>query len=282
MGRSLVMDKELRTPVNPFGINTSPYGEVLAMAMQGSIDTYWHSGIEQAGNPSTNQDEPHVHTADCGHDASPKSRANGLRGRITTFIDELRDASTARTNPKPASRAQAFHTRREIENKLRFAYQLDPAHYANYNTYHFFLTEPELGTRPQLTPQAAQLADKTIRHCLARKDDPRPALTAAAAAGNLLELMFNDRAAGNSRYSTSVMREYLGLMDQCLARYDQISTSWDTSGQWELLSPVRLLEMKERHTFVLKIRDFSEQTILRLEGREQPAVPTAPGPLSPN
>lgn len=274
MGRSLMADKDLRVPVNPFGINSSPYGEVLAMAMQGSIDTYWHSGIEQTGSHDSGQ--PHVHTADCGHDVSPSAKGTGLRGRLTAFLDELGEASAARTNPKPASRAQVFHTRREIEDKLRFAYQLDPAHYANYNTYHFFLTEPELGTRPKLTPQAAGLADKTIRYCLARNDDPRPALTAAAAAGNLLELMFNDRAAGHARYSTSVMREYLQLMDQCIARHQLISGQWTTNGQWEELSPMRRLEAQDRLSFTLKIREVAERTILRLERQEQPGTPPAP------
>ncbi|RYD31624.1 MAG: hypothetical protein EOP87_14365, partial [Verrucomicrobiaceae bacterium] len=268
LGKSLMEDKDLRVPVNPFGINSSPYGEVLAMAMQGSIDTYWHSGIEQAGTSSQDHDHPHQHTAECGHDLSPRNQATGLRGRMSGFLEGLAEASAERTNPRPASRAQIFNTRRKIEDKLRFAYQLDPAHYANYNTYHFFLTEPELGTRPQLTPQAAGLADKTIRYCLGKNDDPRPTLTAAAAAGNLLELMFTDRAAGKSRFSTRVMREYLQLMDQCIARYRLISGQWAATGQWELLSPMRRLEAENRLTFTLKVRDAAENTILRLEREE--------------
>ncbi|WAC21572.1 hypothetical protein OVA24_09265 [Luteolibacter sp. SL250] len=282
MAKSLTADKELKAPVNPFGINSSPYGEVLAMAMQGTIDTYWHSGVEQATHGSDDHGTPHVHTADCGHDITPPIPATGLRGGMTSLLDELAEASEARTNPKPASRAQTFNTRREIEDKLRFAYKLDPAHYANYNTYHFFLTEPELGTRPKLTPQAAGLADKTIRYCLARTDDPRPALTAAAAAGNLLELMFNDRTAGNARYSTSVMREYLHLMDQCIERHRLISGQWAAAGQWDLLSPMRRMEAQDRLSFTLKVRNASEQTITRLEQQEQPVAPSAPTPPSAN
>lgn len=264
-------DKSLITPVNPFGINTSPYGEVLAMAMQGSIDTYWHSGIEEATS--------HSHGEHQTDDHSHPNEASGIRGQLLTFLDGLAEASTKRTNPKPASRAQTFNTRRKIEDKLRFAYQLDPAHYANYNSYHFFLTQPELGTRPQLTPQAAGLADKTIRYCLEKNDDPRPALTAAAAAGNLLELMFNDRAVGNAHFSTSVMRDYLGLMDQCIGRHRQISGQWKATGQWDLISPQRKQEAEDRLTFTLKIRDAAESTILRLE-QGQPA--TTPRPASPS
>lgn len=243
------------------------------MAMQGSIDTYWHSGIEDAEAPSGDQGHHHQHTDQCEHGQSRTNEATGFRGRMLGFLESLAEASVKRTNPKPASRAQTFNTRRKIEDKLRFAYQLDPGHYANYNTYHFFLTEPEMGTRPLLTPQATGLADKTIRHCLARNDDPRPALTAAAAAGNLLELMFNDRSAGNSHFSTAVMREYLGLMDQCVARYHLISSQWEQTGQWELLSPQRKQEATERLAFTMKVRNTAESTILRLEKQEPPGTP---------
>lgn len=247
------------------------------MAMQGPIDTFWHEGIEQAG-AATAPSEPseHDHHHDHDHDRSNTAEPAGLRKRIFRFLDELAAASTARTNPKPASNAQKFNTRRQIENKLRFAYQLDPSHYANYNAYHFFLTEPELGTRPQLTPQAAGLADRTIRYCLSRTDDPRPALTAAAATENLLELMFNDRAAGGHKFPTSTMREYLQLLDHCISRYQALDAQWTTSGQWNLLSPQRQLEARERLNFTVKVRDAAEGTIVRLESQESTTSGSSP------
>jgi len=277
MGRSLATDKELRVPVNPFGINSSPYGEVLAMAMQGSIDTYWHSGIEQSASADGHDhDHDHDHDHEHSHEHPEPAKPAGLRGHVLALLEGLEKASAERTNPKPPSNAQKFNIRRQIEDKLRFAYDLDPAHYGNYNSYHFFLTEPELGTRPQLTPQAAKLADKTIRYCLEKYDDPRPALTAAAASSNLLELMFNDRAAGGMRFTTPVMREYLQLMDHSIQRYRHISSIWKTAGQWDLLSPQRQLEAEERLTFTLKVRDAAEGTIRRLEQEERAPVPLLP------
>ena len=47
-GRPLTGNPELNAPLNPLGINGSPYGEVFAMAMQGPIDTYFH-GAQNGG-----------------------------------------------------------------------------------------------------------------------------------------------------------------------------------------------------------------------------------------
>jgi hypothetical protein len=175
---------------------------------------------------------------------------------------------TERTNPRGASKAHKFYLRREIENKLRFAYNLDPGHYGNYNAYHFFLTEPELGTRPELTPHAAKLAQDTINYCLNQRNDPRQALTAAAAAGNVIELMFNDRHVNpdKPRFTTRQMKDVLKVMDQSIGLYAHLANEWADNGLWANLSELRLAETQERFNFVLKIRDSQEQAIRRLEG----------------
>ena len=261
---SLAADTSLDAPVNPFGINTSPYGEVLAMAMQGPIDTYWHKGMEDTGPATQDPHGDHAGHDYAAHKAPP--RPPGVLG----FLESLSEAVNRRTNPKPASKAQEFTARRQIENKLRFAYELDPAHYANYNTYHFFLTEPQLGTRPELTPGAAKLAERTINYCLTRTDDPRPALTAAAATENMLDLMFKDRLNPESRFTTGDMRGCLVLLDQCLARYQAIAAHWEATGNWSLLSPQRRSECQERFYFIKKVRESAETTIVRFERNASP------------
>lgn len=274
VGRSMASNPEMRTPLNPFGINTSPYGEVFAMAMQGPIDVYWHS--TERKSHSNHDHDTHPDGSQAQNDTHPAPSAPGFRDRARDFLDGLASASTERTNPKPASPAHSRHIRRQIENKLLFAYQLDPAHYANYNAYHFFLTEPALGTRPELTPGAAKLAERTIHYCLSRSDDPRPALTAAAATENLLELMFNDRLNEKPHFTTAQMREYLALLDQCIARYNAISRHWTRTGNWALLSDQRRLECHERYHFILNVRRASEETIRRLEQKQSvsPSVST--------
>lgn len=277
----LVGDPDLSVPLNVFGINRSPYGEVFAMAMQGPIDqTFNHTfDLRRSQSPSaeTRSDEEQV-SGDCGEpDGSleavrVKNPANAgsrpLSARLRGLLEELDVARTAYTNPKPSSPAQKLHIRRDVEDKLRFAYNLDPANYGNYNAYHFFLTEPQLGTRPELTPGAARLAQETIEYCLAETFDPRPSLTAAAAATNILHLMFNDRHNEVPRYTVRDMRRTLGLLDYCIARHNQIHAHWTSQGGHELLSQMRIAEMEDRFSFVIKIRDAAEEAIRRFEGEE--------------
>lgn len=254
--RPLLASREAEVPLNVLGINRSPYGEVFAMAMQGPIDTYFHAA-QGAGNVAGGE-------SDHGHEhASPEQTAGGVNDKVLHFIEGMAAGLNERTNPYSATKAHKLYLRRGIEDKLRFAYNLDPGHYANYNAYHFFLTEPELGTRPQLSPMAATLANETITYCLSRHDDPRLALTAAAASTNVLDLMFNDRHLHprNPRFSISDMREMLGVTDKAIAEFSAICEDWTEQGLWDNLSGMRLMEIEERAKFVMKVRASQAQAI---------------------
>ncbi|MDE0835575.1 MAG: hypothetical protein OSA84_04405 [Akkermansiaceae bacterium] len=264
--RPLLANKEADVPLNVLGINRSPYGEIFAMAMQGPIDTYFHAA------------EDGMHKCDgseaCQHENLSESRelskdgCTGVNDRVRHFIDEMASGQTERTNPRAATDAHKFYLRRGIEDKLRFAYNLDPSHYGNYNAYHLFLTEPELGTRPELTPFAAKLADQTISYCLKQRNDPRQALTAAAAAGNIIELMLNDRQIHPEKpnFTAAQMKDVLKIMDQSIGLYSFLANDWADKGYWENLSGLRLNQVQERLRFTLKIRDSHEQSIHRIEG----------------
>lgn len=266
-GRPLVANRDLDTPLNPLGINRSPYGEVFAMAMQGPIDSYFHEAM--FGGAHQHEDAKTCDSCEKSRTAAPPAKSNpSLKVRFRNLLTSLDKAAAVRTNPKAASEALKRHLRRQAEDKLRFAYQLDPSHYGNYNSLHFFLTEPAVGTRPELTPSAAKLAEETIQYCLKQEHDPRPALTAAAAATNILHLMFSDHNSSEKpKFTTDQMRQCLNVLDHCLGRYDMIAKEWDESKNWELLSSQRINECNERFKFVCKIRDAAENTILRYEGK---------------
>lgn len=253
VGRPLAENPDLSVPLNVLGINGSPYGEVFAMAMQGPIDTYFNGSMGfDARKPVKTEAEK---AADDIKWNSPAS-----------FVESLGKIAEVSTNPKAPSEAHKMYLRRQAENKLRFAYQLDPSHYGNYTALHFFLTEPAIGTRPELTPSAAKLAQDTISYCLAKEDDPRPALTAAAAATNMMHLMFTDRQAEKPRFTTSDMRRCLEVLDHCIARYVTVAKQWDASKNWDLLSPQRISECEDRFSFIMKIRESAEKAIIRFEG----------------
>jgi hypothetical protein len=266
--RHVATHSELAAPLNAMGINRSPYGEVFAMAMQSPIDTYWHgSGVEDHGNghvcgPDCDHDHDHDHDAAAPAPATPPA---SLKNRLVAFISDLDRGINARNNPKPITPAHQFYMRRQTEDKLRFAYHLDPAHYSNFNSYYFFLTQPMIGTRPELTASAVMLAQNTIDYCLKQDNDPRPALTAAAAAENILEQMITETRSGIRQHSITQMRQNLALVDHCIRRYQQIASQWDAAGNWDRLSDFRLEEIKLRVHFIGKIRDTQAATIENLD-----------------
>ena len=253
---SLISKPDLHVPLNVLGINRSPYGEVFAMAMQEPVDTYFHGATGEDDDDHATPAKPTDQTA---------ANQRSLTSRFQDLIASMDKATATRTNPKTPSEAHKLYLRRKIEDNLRFAYQLDPSHYANYNTLHLFLTEPQLGTRPQLTASAAQLADETINYCLQQSQDPRPLLTAAGACTNVLQMMFNDQYNPQPKFSPAQMRQYLNLLDYCIGRYVEIAQEWNKTNHWDLLSPQRVSECQERYRFICKIRDASEQIILRIE-----------------
>ena len=265
--KPLLENKEENVPLNILGINRSPYGEVIAMAMQGPIETYFHASQSGAGHVCHDPAHCNHHEEGIG-EVTAAIEKNGFQNELRVFLDSLGDGLEERTNPRSATAAHKFFLRRGVEDKLRFAYNLDPSHYGNYVSYHFFLTEPELGTRPELTPKAAKLAFDTINYCFSQQNDPRQALTAAAAGENVLELMLNDRQIHpeEPRYTTQQMREALGVIDQAIGLYGHLSKEWDEKNLWVNLSELRLAEVADRYDFIIKMRGTHEQAIRRLEG----------------
>lgn len=238
---------------NPLGLKTSPYGAIVALAMQGGIESDWHGTMES--------DAPACAT--CGHHHGPEGDAchgDHKAGASDSWIGRIELAATERTNPSPVTKGHQLYLRRQTEDQLRLAYELDPSNYANYNSYHLFLTEPSVGTRRILTDEVIKLSGDTITYCLKEESDPRPALTAAAAAGNILELMFLHR----DQHTLEEMKQQLHTLDYCLGKHQALTEKWLSSGEFENLSPARQAEMLERLKFVVKVRDAAVQTVARL------------------
>ena len=271
-GRPLVTDPELKTPLNPLGINGSPYGQVFALAMQGPIETYFDNrggGMRhhhEEGETCDHDDPDHDHEAEVA-ETKVDNGHHSLDARFQHLLASLNQASQERTNPRASSKAQELYMRRQVEDKLRFAYQLDPSNYNNYNSLHFFLSEPSLGTRPELSSTAKKLADETIQYCLKQQNDPRPNLTAAGACTNVLQLMFTDQQSPSPKFDTTQMRSYLNILNQCITRYETEAQVWDQTKNWELLSPAVVQEWTDRYDFVRKIRDASEEAIRIFESK---------------
>lgn len=269
---------------NPMGLKMSPYGQVIAMAIQTPIDADWHGAIEVHDLPVDDEPEHQHHEGcehdqddalaahdehdagcsdpDCGHDHSAPAKSN------QSLIERLDRIATKRTNPYPATEGHKFYLRLQIEKKMRFAYELDPSHYANYNSYNLFLTQLSLGTeggsQAEVHKRVFDLAENTIRYCLREQNDPRPALTASSAAYNILERMILSA----DDYTTSKMREKLAVMDFCLRQHFHLLEQFDNDGSWKLLSERRQAAVLDRSRFALKLRESAETAIIRIESEQ--------------
>ncbi len=252
---------------NPLGLKMSPYGQVIALAMQGGVDADWH-GAEQTGNGHTCSSCGHDHGEDGG---SCSSGTEKTAPADRDFIHLIELAATERTNPRPPTPGHKFYLRRQVEDRLRLAFELDPSNYANYNAYHLFLTEPQVGTRPVINDNVLELARMTVEYCLRESNDPRPALTAASASCNILQLMFLEPG----KHSIDAMRHHLQILDYSLGRHHELSAAWLASGDYERLSNARVTEMLERLRFCDKVREASEKTIDRLSSGspDQASIP---------
>ncbi len=275
---------------NPMGIKRSPYGQVLAMAIQSPIDADWHGGLEIHDHPHGDHDHSHGCDHDHDHDVaehapSDHDDAEGCSGcsdcgssalaantEQIGVLEQLENAVSQRTNPNPPTAGHQLYLRQEIEKKLRFAYDLDPSHYANYNSYHLFITQRELGTHGlpenEVTKMVETLADYTIRYCFTEQHDPRPALTAAAAAYNVLERMLTAKVREAEQDEIERMREQLEVMDFCIRRHFDLLEDFIGNGSFAKLSDQRQEEILTRSRFTVKLRDAAQQAINRLETPE--------------
>jgi hypothetical protein len=273
-GQSLLKTRELVAPLNFMGINRSPYGEILAMAMQGPIDTQFQAVKLFGGSQYDTWMSSQAKTKNTR--PLPKL-GSSVSDSMFNLVDFLGKTEQISTNPRLPSEAHKLHLRRQAEDKLRFAYGLDPSHYGNYAVLHFFLVEG-LTTHDRSDKAIIKLTDDTIQYCLGKNDDPRRALTACSASIQMIHLMFEDRGRnpkGPWMFTVEQMRKYLITLDQSIAHYQKLDQKWQDSKSWNNLSPYRIAECQERINFTCKLRDAAETAIVSLE-KEAGITPLSP------
>jgi hypothetical protein len=285
----------LRFKPNPLALKMSAYGQVIGMAMQGPVDSFWHEGSghdhdhdhdHHGDDPHCDHDHDHDHgtlagsagsaaCSDCaGHDdqhaagcpqaaQAAATAPTSLREQAKQYLRDLGAGVNERTNPHANSTAHRFYLRRQIENRLRLAYEFDPSNYGTYNSYHLFLTESSLATRTHAEQQVLHLANWTIHYCLRENHDPRPALTAAAAAHDIITAMLGSQTAHpRASYDAS-----LATLDTALARHLRLLRERQSDGSLTLISATRRTEMNERLRMLVRLRDADETAIRRRFGQ---------------
>ena len=261
-------EEKLSYEPNVACLKGSPYGKIMALALQGPIDLWWHKGTT------------HKHVAiNHDHDEGCSDACHGHHGPETTHDEETQtlhawkeglkrmEANTYRkTSGRNLSKAHAQFIQDETEDKLRLAYELDPTNFTNYGNYHFFLAMNELGRADADHDAALSLALKTLDVCKEDEVDPASWLTAASAAFNIAEHI----AKNNSHYTIVEAKGSLAEFDFCIQRHEfLLKQAWH---EGRVISSKRIEEMNARKVHLMKLRKALGVTMKRLmsEANNQP------------
>ncbi len=268
---------------NPFAVQRSAYGKLLARLSETTIDRVWHLGVEQIV-PHYMSGKPHHHPASiktpktaptAPHDSLPPLKAG------KHWINERVVAQHTRTNEVGVSKAHHLAICRDIEEMLLRSFKLDPTHYGAYDSYHLFLTTYDFGGNPMAVEQAKRIALAAIASAEAETEDPEPWLTAAAAAMNLYLMDATPYTVKDEPLPLELLKHYHDKVGHCLERFAAIQAESERLGIWENLSTERQMEIAGRHLFAKRTFAQFEPLIARAEkrqaGEDAPATPEVAG-----
>jgi hypothetical protein len=281
IGMAQKFDSEDRLSYNPnvACVKGSPYGKVFALAMQGPIDFYNHDHGHE--HDQVHQFD-HVYDYDDGHGNDERcfesiaerdvvAPSNVVEVNIPVvekaqLVIKQMEANTHRkTNDEPLSIVHRQHLQGEIEDKLRFAYELDPTNYTNYGNYHLFLYTSSFGRATADEEAALSLARHTYSLCMLDTMDPASSVTAASAAYNIISHIGRH----HSNYSISEAKQSLENFDHCIDQYFNILSAALLEGR--VIPQSRLAEMKERVSYLSKLRKAQGVYMKRIMSNEMAA-----------
>lgn len=271
---SLHRNGGLRHSQNPFAVQRSGYGMIIARLAQDAVNKAWHSGLETSGPCEHEHDGPCEHDADHHDGQEPESErhteqppamlmsvaglpARGPGGAPRSFLQwgidgltELKQAKGQRTNPHGLSEAHRKKVAADIEAVLLHSYRMDPADYGVYNAYVLFLTANELRARPGSLEQAKRVAGLSVEAAEQERENPFPWLTAASA---LLDQFLLDQQTARETGRTlprAVVDDYGMKMNACLARFREIQGRAEAEQRWQAIGVDRTASAMERLHFL--------------------------------
>lgn len=271
MAKKFNAENELSYEPNIACVKGSPYGKVLALAVQGPIDFYWHSGQTHADAETFNEEKAecadgftehdhghHTHTehgenCGCGAHDEPqtvivKTESKPFQQRAKDQIKKMAASAHRKTDGAPLSQAHQDYLQGVTEDKLRLAYELDPSNYTNYGNYHLFIATTTFGKDEADDDRAVDIARKTIAFCKNDSVDPTSWLTAASAAYNVIYHI------GRYHQKFTIPEAKLSLeeFDFCIMNFERLSQEAVAEGR--VLSEARLKEMQSRLKYLAKLR----------------------------
>lgn len=262
--RQLSADGRLNFEPNVACLKGSPYGKVLALAMQGPIGVYFHKGQSHATSEVLNGEkevsvegrvEEHAEGCGCGaHDEDEDDKAGPIVAelpfhvRAKKHLQKMDAYAHRKTDGQPMSEAHERYLQSVNEDKLKLAYELDPSNYTNYGNYHLFLSMNDFGKSQMDQDAAFALATRTIEFCKRDQVDPSSWLTASSAAYDKITHIGRNY----KKYTELEARESLFEFDKYFKKHEILLD--DSLKKGSIISTIRIHEMQERARYLHKLR----------------------------
>lgn len=188
----------------------------------------------------------------------PAGQDEPLHLRAKMQIKKMAAAAHRKTDGKPLSKAHQQYLQDVTEDKLRLAYELDPANYTNYGNYHLFIATTSYGKSEADDDAALALAQRTLEFCKKDTTDPATWVTAASAAYNIITHIGKHYEG----YSIPEAKASLAEFDHCISEYLKLLELSIEQGR--VLSQVRFEEMEARVKYLGKLRKAQGEYMKRV------------------
>lgn len=253
---------------NPFALNQSGYGTMLARLGQTNLDRAWHYGAvagelgkhHDGGEGQEGGDEHagHNHGSGDGHPREVLRHDDGaIIGPAMDFLVDLDSERFRRTSWFPPSREYEEAVARDIEKMMLRAYNMDPTDFGAYDAYFHFMVYHKMRGTPEDRKKASQMSEYTIQTVFREKVDPMPWLTASAATLNQFFLhqgrYHQETEDENADLPAEVLKKYQDRMKFCLGNYVKLKKEATEAGRWNRVSEDRRKEAEERARLNLRM-----------------------------
>ena len=273
---TLKAQNKLHLDPNPFAIFGSPYGKPIASAMQGPIHLLWHDGEKHhhhdeeghhdhheshhTDDHASHHSDHHEHAAhhhDDHHDHGHGDHHEEAPTSLTAWIHHLNEIPYERTNPYSHNEIHQSYLRGIIEEKVHFAWRMDPTNFDNYNIYHLFLTEQAVAKSNRNYRKAFEVAQDTIKHCQQHPDDVQANLTAAAASQAIVDIALNFK---RDQIETQILANAHRSAATHLKRH---AFQLEAAKQYGILSSSEHLEMSNTARILSKVQEANQVALTR-------------------
>lgn len=300
---SLRKDGKLQHQPNFLTLKGSPYGRIIAYAMRGPADVFWHRGQTEAlafqEDAAAREKRlslgEHLPTGDAAshllgeinklkteHEeeeaeehaelkqATPQKAFTGVRPYLVDKIEGFRKNYYTRTSKFGDTKPHLSYIRAEAEKRLALSYEMDPSNIICYGSYFLFLSESQsrvFGAKDEAETiyRRQEIARKLSENTVFYCMNYTDEATAMITAASAAHDYLQITYSRPSLDFPDVER-MLRFLDTGLDRFVSIRNEMIENGTWENYPIYRINEMESSYSILRLTRGADHQQFEKLRG----------------